>query len=272
MIVAMTYRPPEPVRNILPCGFLLAAAVAVGCVGPGCAPEPPSTPSAGSPASKGAPNAAPRTAPIRFEPAKGDHSDLAVGETMVERIALVADASVDWNALELLTGCDCMSARFVDKTDARRAWVEVEYHGDKVEEVDGLLLARDGKKRDVARYEAPVVIRRKPFVQPRRVVLEAGGTPRFEIVIGQAFARGEKLPDFLLEEIKFSDDSKIAMVDAPTDETVQTPSDGTVVMLCRLPFEPNEAARARQGSVKITVRFGAPVVERVVEASWPGSH
>jgi hypothetical protein len=270
MIVAMTYRPPPPRRNILPVPFLVAAALAVGGAGPGCAPEAPSA--AGAPAPKGAPIAALHAAPIRFEPAKGDHSDLAVGETVVERIALVADASVNWNGLELLTGCDCMSARFVDTTDTRRAWVEVEYHGDKVEEVDGLLLARDGKKRDVARYEAPVVVKRQPFVQPRRVVLEAGGTPRFEIVIGQAFARGEKLPDFLLEEIKFSDDSKIAMVDAPTDETVQTPSDGTVVMLCRLPFEPNEAARARQGSVKITVRFGAPVVERVVEASWPGSH
>jgi hypothetical protein len=62
------------------------------------------------------------------------------------------------------------------------------------------------------------------------------------------------------------------MVDEPMYATVETPADGTVVMLCRLAFEPNEAERVRQGSVKITLRFGAPVVERVVEASWPGSH
>lgn len=262
MIVAMTYRPPPPRRNILPVPFLVAAALAVGGAGPGCTPEAPSA--AGAPAPKGA--------PLRFEPAKGDHSDLAVGETVVERIALVADASVDWNGLELLTGCDCMSARFVDTADARRAWVEVEYHGDKVEEVDGLLLARDGKKRDVARYEAPVVVKRQPFVQPRRVVLEAGGTPRFEIVLGQAFASGETLPDFQLDDLKIGDESLVALVDAPPPVTESTPDRESVILRSRLAFEPSEAARARQGSVKITVRFGQPVVERVVEASWPGSH
>ena len=267
MIVAMTYRPPPPLRNILPAGFLLSAAIAVGCVGPGCAPEAPSTPSAGA-----APAGTPKSAPLRFEPAKGDHTDLAVGETVVERIALVADAPMDWNALELVTGCDCMSARFVDKADPRRAWVEVEYHGDKVEDVDGLLLARDDDKRDLARYEAPIVVKRKPFVQPRRVVLEAGGSPRFEIVLGQAFARGATPPDFLLDDVKIGDESLVALVDAPKDETERTPDHETLILRSRLAFEPNEAARARPGSVKITVRFGAPVVERVVEASWPGSH
>lgn len=267
MIVAMTYRPAASLRNILPAGFLLSAAVAVGCVGPGCAPEAPPAASTGA-----APADAPKSAPVRFEPAKGDHSDLAVGETLVERIALVADAPVNWSALELLTGCDCMSARFADTTDARRAWVEVEYHGDKVEEVDGLLMVRDAAKRDLARYEAPVVVKRLPFLQPRRVVLEAGGSPRFEIVVGQSFARGVTPPKFLLEEVKIGDESQVALVAAPEDETEQNPDDGSVVLRSRLAFEPNEAARARPGSVKITVRFGAPVVERVVEAAWPGSH
>jgi len=266
MIVPMTYRPTSRLRNILPVAILLPAAVAVGCAGTGCAP--------GAPPAERAARAEPaaKAAPIRFEPAKGDHSDLAVGETVVERLALVADAPTDWNALAVATSCECMSARFLDRSDPKRAWIEVTYLSDKLEDIDGMLTAMDAQRRDVARYEAKVVAKRKPFVQPRKVVLEAGGTPRFEIVMGQAFRRGEKLPDFLLDSLATSDDSLVALV-APPEETKDERADrDSAVMLCRLAFEPNEAARAKQGSVKITLRFGAPVVERVVEASWPGSH
>ncbi len=261
MISAMTYRQMKPLRNILPAAILLPVAVAVGCTGSGCAPEPP-------PAS--APAAAASRAPIRFEPAKGDHSDLAVGEKVVERIALVADAPTDWNAFGVVTSCNCLSARFLDRSDPERATVEVEYLGDKVEDIDGMVTVQDAQRRDLATYESRIVVERKPFVQPHRIVLAAGGTPRFRITFGQAFAPGEKAPDFLLDGFAFSDDSKIAMVADP-EETKDGSADGTL-LLTSLTFEPNESALAQKDSVKITLRFGSPVVERVVEVSWPGSH
>jgi hypothetical protein len=261
MIVTMDYRQSGPLRNILPVAILLPAVITLGCVGPGCAPgEPPGAAAAQAAKSSG----------IRFEPAKGDHSDLAVGETVVERIALVADAPTDWNALEVATSCDCMTARFVDRSDPRKAWVEVEVHGDKVEEIDGMVMAMDASKRDVARYESTVVVKRQPFVQPRKVALEAGGSARFEIVVGQAFPKGKETPIALpLDDVKIGDDSLLAMVDAPEEKTT---TEESVILCSRLAFEPNEAARAKPGKVTIALRFGAPVVERVVEVSWPGNH
>jgi hypothetical protein len=256
MIVTMDYRQSGPLRNILPVAILLPAVITLGCVGPGCAP--------GEPPGATAPQA------VRFEPAKGDHSDLAVGETVVERIALVADAPTDWNALTITTGCECMSARLLDGSDPKRAWVEVEVHGDKVEEIDGMVTATDASKRDVARYESPVVVKRKPFVQPRKVALEAGGSARFEIVVGQAFPKGKETPIALpLDDVKIGDESLLAMVDAPEEKTT---TEESVILCSRLAFEPNEAALAKPGKVTIALRFGVPVVERVVEVSWPGSH
>jgi hypothetical protein len=98
-----------------------------------------------------------------------------------------------------------MSARLLDGSDPKRAWVEVEVHGDKVEEIDGMVTATDASKRDVARYESPVVVRRKPFVQPRKVALEAGGAARFEIVVGQAFPKKEAVAP--LDDVKIGDES-----------------------------------------------------------------
>src|SRR6185295_2465591 len=104
----------------------------------------------------------PQKTPIRFEPASGDHSDLAVGEKAVDRVTLRSDTPIDWKTIDLPSSCDCVSARFVDTTDAKRAVVEVEIESDKIEDIDPDVSAKAPDGKILASYGLKVVTRRQP--------------------------------------------------------------------------------------------------------------
>jgi hypothetical protein len=263
-ITRMSYRRNDPSWNILLFGVLLLG----GCDG-GKAPAP-------------AGGAAPALAStLRFDPEKEDHSDLAVGETVVERIALRSKTPSDWKSIELATSCDCLDARFVDTSDPKRAVVELKFHSDKVEEIDGVVYARGGgakdetKEKDViakdghgeiqAIYTATIVARRVPFVTPRSVVLEKGGSGRFDLVVGQAFAKDAK-PPVAIDADVHCDEAKLALVDyKPVDGDF---TEEHTLLRTRVTLELQEAARAAAFTTKVTLKFGVPAVERTVEVQW----
>jgi hypothetical protein len=268
MISAMSYRPNRPLGNILLFLIPVAAVLLPGCGRGGGAPAAPST--AGGPSGAAADDGAggkPAAVPaLHFEPATGDHSDLAVFETAVDRVALIAAAPVDWKTVELVVHCECMTARYVGTPTPTRAEVEITFHTEKIEKIEASIWAEDAKREKLAEYSAPVDARRRPFVEPRKVTLEKGGSGRVEFHLGQAFDLKAKPPVSVLDDVTY-DTERWSPIDYPVQETM---TDEHQLRECTAIFELNESARASPSTSKFVFRFGVPPVERTVEVFWPG--
>jgi hypothetical protein len=262
----MSYRRNDPSWNILLFGVLVAGVGAVlmtAC----CGPEKPLASAGGAaPAPQG--QKAPSSSKLKFDPETEDHSDLAVGETVVEVVSLRSAAPIDWKTIDLLSSCDCLTARFTDTGDPKRAAVEVTFHGDKVEDIDGVVFAKEltakpGQGEVLATYTARIVMRRIPFVMPRSIVVEKGGSGRFEVIVGQTFAIDVKAPATIFEDIH-CDESKLFF--DPKDELLTT-EEQTLVQT-RIAFDVSESARGAAFTTKVVLKFGVPAVERTVEVQW----
>lgn len=286
----MSYRRNRPPRNIL---LLVAAEVfsalgAVAPVGPlvlvtllfsgaGCEREGKPATAAGAPsAPKDPPNATVGSAPkLRFDPEKEDHSDLAVGETIVERIALQSETPVDWRTIEVDSSCECLLARFVETGDPNKAMVELTFYSDKLEDIDGMVFARlvrskeeiekSGMGEMLATYTAKVVTKCIPFVVPRSIVLERGGSGQFDVIVGQAFRRDAKTPASILRDIHF-DETKLDLADAPKELPVST--ERLELLRTQIPFVLIESARATPFKTTVKIEFGEPSVEKSVVVEW----
>ena len=270
----MSYRRNGPSRNILlhtaaevfsGLGAASAAALllaGIGCTG--CSRE-------GAPAQA----AGAATAHLRFDPEKADHSDLAVFETVVERIALRSDAPVDWPKVMVESSCECLSARFVDTSDPKRAVVELTFNSDKLEDIDGIVRARLVKPREeieksglgelLAEYTAKVVTRRIPFVVPRSIVLEKGGSGRFDVIVGQAFALDAKPPETIFKNVHYDED-RLSLVDCPDFQPLTTETQR--LLRTTVTLELVESARASPFKTKVKLEFGVPSVEKSVDVEW----
>lgn len=212
---------------------------------------------------------------LRFDPEKADHSDLAVFETVVERIALRSDTPVDWPTIMVESSCECLSARFVETADPKRAVVELTFNSDKLEDIDGVVRARLVKPREeieksglgelLAEYTAKVVTRRIPYVMPRSIVLEKGGSGRFDLIVGQAFARDAKPPDSIFRNVH-CDEAKLSLVDCPDFQPLSTETQ--TLLRTTITLELAEAARASPFTTKVKLEFGVPPVEKTVEVEW----
>jgi len=264
----MVDRKKRPLASIL-CfagSILLGSALAAGCGGDSGAAGGGA---GGGAAAQGQP-AKPAAKSIRFEPATRDELKLAVGETLTERVVLLAEAPRDLRDVTLLASCECLAARFVEPPRATRGEVEVTWFGVTRESVDGVIFAEGPKHETLAEFLRPVTIERRAFVQPREVQIEKSAEGRFEIVVGQAFARDAKLPDSLIQELDASklDETKIVLLDF--DDVDPDHTDEDVILRSRLSFMVAEEARAKPFETEVPIEFGVPPERRNVKVRWPG--
>ena len=121
-----------------------------------------------------------------------------------------------------------------------------------------------------ANLRAPIVIARRPFVQPREVRLEKGSDGRIELVVGQAFALDAALPDEFVRDLDPSalDETKLVLSDF--DDTERERTDADVILRARIVCNVVEEAMGRPFQTEIPVEFGAPPQKRRVKVFWPG--
>jgi hypothetical protein len=210
------------------------------------------------------------SAPIHFEPAQQEKLELAVGETLVERVLLLAEAPADLREVTLVASCECLAARFAAPPTATRGEVEVSYFGVKREEIDGVIYAEGAGHKTLAEFLRPLSIRRRPFVQPREIAIEKSPEGRFELVVGQAFAPDAKLPESLVSELDPDqlDETKIALLDF--DDLDRERTDEDVILRSCLKFMVVDEARAKPFETTIPIAFGVPPERRNVKVRWPG--
>src|SRR5262249_31421306 len=110
-----------------------------------------------------------------------------------------------------------------------------------------------------------VVTRRIPFVMPRSIVLEKGGSGRFELVIGQSFARDAKPPISIFRDVH-CDDAMLNLEDVKDDEP--TTIEGYPLCRTKIPFDVQESARASPFKTTVKLEFGVPSVEKTVDDEW----
>ena len=207
---------------------------------------------------------------IHFEPAQLDHRDMAVGEVLVERVALVSDAPIEWDPLALAEHCDCMTAAFIGTPTPTRAEVDITIHADKVEEIDGMVDYEGPKHELLARFDCPIRSERKPFTSPREILLGKGASPRFTLTVGQAFAPDAKRPDSLLDELDVDalDAANLTLLTMGADEAVTT--EAGVLVTIAFEFEIAEAARGKPLETELPIGFGDPPIKRKVRVKWAG--
>jgi hypothetical protein len=252
---------------------LCSAALLAGAIVLAMAQEAPPSGRPKAPAKPTPPAPAAPTSKVHFEPAKLDHTDVAVGETVTDHLTLVADEPTNWDKLRLVTQCDCVTAEFVGEPRPLRAEVLVTVVGVQVEDVEpDVLLQPLDHKTDLASARVNVKITRKPFVTPRELKLDAKSADRFELVIGQAFEKTtEKTPDSLLVDLNTSklDQKKIDLLDMGTDEHETTEKD--VIVRTKLTFFVQKDARGAPFDTEIPVEFGQPPVKKAVLVHWPAT-
>ncbi len=247
-----------PHRKKAAAGWIALAALAA----PACTKE--------QGGERGGEQSAPKRATLptlHFEPRELHHPDVAVGETLVERVALVADAPIDWTPITVATTCECLAAEFVGTPTPTRAEVEVRIFGLKSEELDGGILAEGTNHTLLADLTARLSIGRRPFLQPREVFVEKGIEGHFEIVVGQAFPTDAELPPSVLEDLGAYDEAKIALLEMP-DESERTEQD--VILRTVLKFVVVDDARPTPFETTVPISLGVPPVNRSVKVHWPG--
>jgi hypothetical protein len=241
------------------CGFLLAAASACSDSDVSqAAPPGPKAPAAGG-------------TKVRFEPAKSEHLDVAVGEEVTFDLELVGEAPVPWNDVRLSTTCDCLSVEYLGKPSEKRAKVRVTIHGIEEESIEGGITAevmKDGKEQLLHEHLANLAIRRKPFLMPSDVVIEPTAEGRFDLLLGQAFKPDATLPDSLLQDVGGFDGDKIEPIDMVDLEPKRDLKN--TLLTTRIVFVVIAADRKAPFETKVDVEFGAPPVKRTVKVRWPG--
>ncbi len=216
--------------------------------------------------------ATPQSRQLHFDPAKSDHLDVAVGETLVSKVGLVADGAVDWDDVRILSTCECLSGEFISEAVAGRAEIQLTIFGLEQEDIDGALLAENGKREQLAEHVARIAIRRLPFVAPRELTLRPTPSADFELVVGQAFKPDSKLPDSILVNFDTAtlDATKIVLADYANEPVEHREKDW--ILRTKLTFTVTAADRSLPFETTIPVEFGEPPVKRVVKVHWLGGH
>lgn len=289
----MSYRRNRPPRNILlhvaaevfsGLGAVAApvALMALLLSGAGCEREGRSATAGGAPpAPQVPPGAAAQSGPkLRFVPDKAARSVVALGEAVVEKIALQSETPVDWRTIEVDSSCDCLLARFVETSDPKKAVVELTFYSDKLEDVDRedidrMVYARLVRSKEeveksglgdlLASYAANVVWKCIPYVMPRSIVLEKGGSGEFDVLVGQAFARDAKTPVSIFRAYHV-DETKFDLRDEPKELPVE--SEKLKLLRTQIPFVLIESARASPFKSTVKIEFGEPPVEKSVVVEW----
>ncbi len=222
------------------------------------------------------------TVKLRFEPPKADQTDVAVGEEVSYRIRLIGESKVDWDAVRIVSSCDCVTAEVAAAPDEATAEIQVTIHGTKAERIEAHVEARQkasdakpatgaGPVEPLANHAIDLAITRRPFVTPREVELKQAKDARFELVVGQAFAPDAKLPGSILKDLDVAklDAKKIELVDMVDDPVARTEDDQ--IVRTRLVFAVVAVDPKAAFETTIPIEFGEPPVKREVKVRWRGA-
>jgi hypothetical protein len=237
-------------------------------------PPAPDPVPASAPPLPGAPTPA-KNDTFEFVPPESEFTDVAVGESIVREIELRSLREVDWSVPRLYSTCECLSAEYAGAPAGSAVKVRVTVHGTEPETIEGGVGITDRNGEKLVEHLATIAIRRVPFTEPRVIELSPSAGTQFELVLGQAFALDADLPPTILDEIDVDklDRTKIELVDMQDVPKAPWPvvSPKSWLLATRLVFAVVATDLKAPFDTTIPVRFGVPVVERVITVRWPGT-
>lgn len=212
---------------------------------------------------------------FEFVPPESEFLDVAVGEAVVREIELHALRDVDWSTPRLYSTCECLSAEYAGAPVGRSVKVRVTVHGTEPETIEGGVGVTDKDGNKQVEHTAEIAIRRVPFTQPRVLELAPAAGVQFELLLGQAFALEAEVPATILDEIDLDriDRTKLDLVDMIDEPKAPWPlaNPKSWLVQTRLVFVVVASDLKAPFETTIPVKFGVPVVERIVTVRWPGA-
>ncbi len=257
--------------------FVLWVGLLPTCCSPDSPPSAPVVPASGTepPVAPlpGTPTPA-KNDTFEFVPPKSEFLDVAVGESIVREIELRALRDVDWSVPRLYSTCDCLSAEYAGAPAGGSVKVRITVHGTEPETIEGGVGVTDKDGNELVEHTAEIAIRRVPFAHPRVIELSPTAGVQFELVVGQAFALDAEVPATILDEIDLEkiDRTKIDLIEMPDEPKAPWPlaNPKSWLVQTRLVFVVVASDLTAPFETTIPVRFGVPVVERVITVRWPG--